>query len=134
MRRSAGFTLLELVFAMAVLAILVTIAIPSYQDHLRKGRRAAAETFLIDVGSRQQQYLLDARSYAVGPTALAALNMAVPADVAPFYTISVEPTVATTPPTYRIVATPVAGSVQASDGVLAIDQAGSKTRAGNPGW
>ena len=132
--KETGFTLIELIFAMVVLAILVTIAIPSYQDHMRKGRRAAAQTFLIDVGSRQQQYLLDARSYAVGAGALTALNMTVPTEVAPYYTITIEPAAPTTPPTYRVVATPVAGSAQVPVGDLTIDQSGARTRAGQPGW
>lgn len=50
---------------MVVVVILATIAYPSYQDNLRKGRRAAAQSFLIETASLQQQYLLDARSYAV---------------------------------------------------------------------
>ena len=133
-RLNAGFTLLELIVAMAIIAILVTIALPSYQEHLRKGRRGAAQTFLVEVASRQQQYLLDARSYAVGPGAVAALGLTVPADVAPYYTVTVDPAVPTTPPTYQIIAAPIAGSVQAPDGDLTLDQAGTKTRAGQPGW
>jgi type IV pilus assembly protein PilE len=133
-RGSAGFTLIELMIAVAVVAILVTIALPSYQDHMRKGRRAAAQTFLIDTATRQQQYLLDARSYAVGAAAMTALNMAIPGEVAAYYTITVEPAAPTTPPTYRIVATPIAGSAQAADGALTIDESGARTRAGVPGW
>lgn len=131
---SAGFTLVELVIAMFVVAILATIAYPAYEDHLRKGRRAAAQAFLIDTASRQQQYLLDARSYAVGPGAMAALNLPVPAAVAAYYAVTVEPAAATVPPSYRIIATPVVGSVQVPDGELALDQEGARTRAGQPGW
>lgn len=132
--KSTGFTLVELVIAMAVVAILATIAYPSYQDHLRKGRRAAAQAFLVDTASRQQQYLLDARNYAVGPGAMAALNLPVPADVAAFYSITVEPAVPTLPPTYRILAVPVAGSIQVPDGDLALDHDGYRTRGGQAGW
>ena len=133
-RRSAGFTLLELVIAMIVVGILAAIALPSYQDQTRKGRRAAAQAFLVDTASRQQQYLLDARSYAVGPGALAALNLSVPADVSTYYTITIDPQAPTMPPTYRIIATPNAGTSQVADGVLTIDQEGARTRAGQPGW
>lgn len=133
-RRCAGFTLIELLVAMTVVAILASIAYPSYQDHMRKGRRAAAQAFLVDAASRQQQYLLDARSYALGDGAIAALNLTVPSQVASYYTIAVTPAAATTPPTYQIVATPVAASAQAPDGVLTLDQDGNRMRGAHSGW
>lgn len=132
--RRSGFTLLELMVTLVVIAILAAIAYPSYQEHLRKGRRTAAQAFLVDAASRQQQYLLDARAYALGPDAIATLNLAVPAEVAPFYSVSVDPAVATTPPTYTIIATPASGSAQATDGALTLDQEGARTRGGLPGW
>ena len=133
-RHGAGFTLVELMVVITILAIVAAVAYPSYQDHIRKGRRAAAQAFLVEVGSRQQQYLLDARSYAVGAGALAALNMTVPADVSPFYTVSVEPAAPTVPPTYLLVATPVEGSVQAPDGALTLAHDGSRAHNGKPAW
>ena len=120
--------------AVAIVAIVAAIAYPSYQDHLRKGRRAAAQAFLVEVSSKQQQYLLDARKYATGATALATLNMTVPTTVSQFYTVTVGPAVATVPPTYTLTATPIAGSVQVKDGALTLTHDGTKTRGGNPGW
>ena len=131
-QRAAGFTLVELLVSVAVVAIIAAIAYPSYQDQMRKGRRAAAQAFLVEVANRQQQYLLDARTYAVGADAITTLNLTVPPEVAPFYTVTVEPTAATNPPTYRLVATPVAA--QAADGGLTLDQEGARTRGGQPGW
>src|SRR3954463_15878628 len=132
-KRSAGFTLIELMVALGVVAILAAIAYPTYQDHMRKGRRAAAQAFLVEAASRQQQYLIDARTYAVGDGAIAALNLSVPAEVGPFYTLSVEPAAATNPPTYRLVATPASGTTQAPDGVLTLDQEGARARGGQAG-
>jgi type IV pilus assembly protein PilE len=131
---SAGFTLIELMITVAVIAILMGIAYPSYQDHMRKGRRAAAQAFMIDVATRQQQYLLDARGYALGAGALAALNLNVPTDVASVYTVAITPAAATTPPTFTITATPIAGSKQVPDGALTLDHNSNKTRAGQAGW
>ena len=133
-RKSTGFTLIELMITVVVIAILGAIAYPSYQDHLRKGRRAAAQAFLVDVASRQQQYLLDARNYAVGAGAITALNVTVPTDVAPYYTIAVTPAAPANPPSFTLTATPIAGSTQVSDGVLTLNQEGNKTRAGITGW
>ena len=50
--RTAGFTLVEILVALTVVAILASIAYPSYQDHMRKGRRAAAQAFMVDAASR----------------------------------------------------------------------------------
>ena len=132
--RRAGFTLIELMVAVAIVAIVAAIAYPSYQDHLRKGRRAAAQAFLVEISSKQQQYLLDARKYAIGADALTTLNMTVPTTVSQFYTVTVGPAVATVPPTYTLTATPIAGSVQVKDGALTLTHDGTKTRGGNPGW
>ena len=120
--------------AVAIVAILAAIAYPSYQEHLRKSRRAAAQSFMVDVAARQQQYLIDARSYAGGAGALTALNLAVPGDVTRFYTVTVDPAAPTLPPSYTITATPIAGSPQVPDGVLTLDHQGSKTRNGQSGW
>ena len=120
--------------AVAIIGILVTIAFPSYQEHLRKGRRSAAQSFLIDVAARQQQFLLDARSYAGGAGALGTLNLAVPGDVSGFYTVTIDPAAPTLPPSYTITATPTAGSAQVPDGVLTLDHQGAKTRNGQAGW
>ena len=73
--RQRGFSLIELLIAVVVVAILTSIALPSYQGHMRKSSRAAAQALLMDVANRQAQYLLDARNYAVGPAALSALNI-----------------------------------------------------------
>ncbi len=133
-RRHGGFTLIETMIVLVVIAILAAIAYPSYQDHLRKGRRGAAQTFVLDLANREQQYLLDARTYSVGSTAVATLNVTVPPDVAGYYTITIDPTAPTSPPTYTIRATPIAGGVQVPDGELTLDNQGAKTRNAQPGW
>lgn len=133
-KRFAGFTLIELMITVAIVGILAAIAYPSYQDHLRKSRRAAAQTFLMEVGNRQQQYLLDARNYAVGGAALTTLNLTVPTDVSRYYAITVAPATPATPPEFTVTATPITGSVQVPDGALTLDNLGTKTRNGQPGW
>jgi type IV pilus assembly protein PilE len=136
--RQHGFSLIELLIAVVIVAILSAIAFPSYQGYLRKGSRAAAQALLIDVANRQAQYLLDARNYAVGPGALAALNITLPTEVANFYSIAVENasggTTPTTPPSFLVKATPIAGTRQEVDGELKLGHDGGKWRNGTLGW
>lgn len=138
MRRSRGFTITEMLITMAVIAILVAIGLPTYQSQLRKGSRAAAQSAMLQIADKQAQYLLDARNYAVGPTALADLSVSLLPDVASRYTITVKNSangdVVTTPPTYTVIATPVTNSGQEPDGVLTLTHTGAKTRDGKTGW
>lgn len=120
--RYGGFTLIELVIVVAVIGILVAVAFPSYQAHLRKGNRAAAQSYLMDVAQKQQQYLLDNRAYAATETAL---NATQPADVSKYYTVAITADPGP-PPTFTLTATPKAGTMQASESTLSIDQAGQK--------
>jgi type IV pilus assembly protein PilE len=125
MKAHSGFSLLELMITVLIVTVLATIAYPSYQSYLVRNNRAAAQTALMDVAQRQQQYLLDARAYAPD---VATLNVVLPANVTSNYTVAIALT-AGPPPTFTATATPVAGTPQAADGVLSIDQAGAKTPA-----
>lgn len=136
--RQTGLTLVELLIVMVIVAVLAAIAFPSYQGQQRKGSRAAAQSLLVHVANRQAQYILDARNYAVGPGALASLEVALPVEVAAFYTIAIENasggTAPTTPPSFTIRALPIGGTRQEADGELRLTHDGAKSRAGSPGW
>lgn len=123
--RHGGFTLVELVVAVAIIGLLASIAFPNYLEYVKKGRRAAAQSHLMDVAQRQQQYLLDTRSYAAD---LTTLDVTTPSDVSSYYTITL--TVGDgAPPSFTATATPVSGSAQASDPTLTLTNTGAKTPA-----
>src|SRR3546814_14665843 len=114
MKLGKGFTLIELVVAMAIVAILATIALASYQYAIVKSRRGSAKAFLMDAITREQQYLLDARAYAA---TLSDLNLAVPADVSSFSTVTVTVS-AGLPPLEPFSEIPIVGKGQERAGTL----------------
>ena len=125
-----GFTLIELMIAVVILAILGAVAIPSYQSHLAKGRRGAAQAFMMDVASKEKQYLLDARAYlaVTDTTGLNTLGASIPSEVSSYYTVTVS--TASAPPTFTVTATPISGGAQASDGTLTLTSDGTKSPSG----
>lgn len=64
MTRSRGFTLLELMITMAIIAILAAIAIPSYSEYVRRSRITEAFATLSGMRVKMEQYFQDNRTYA----------------------------------------------------------------------
>ncbi len=121
-----GFTLVELMVAIAIIGILAMIAFPSYQQYVMRGNRAAAQAEMMDIASRQQQFLLADREYAdLGK--LEASGYALSSDVSAKYTLSIDVNNAASPPIFTITMTPK-GS-QADDGELSLNSAGVKSPA-----
>lgn len=121
-----GFTLIELMITVAVIGILAAVVYPTYQNAMVKSRRASAQAFLADVAQRQQQYLMDARTYASG---VGELKVTPPSDVSKYYTVTFVVS-ASLPPAFTATAAPLSGSPQSSDGALSITSNGAKLPAG----
>jgi type IV pilus assembly protein PilE len=122
-RRAKGFTLIELMVTVLVVAILASIAVPTYLQQVRKSRRSSAKATMMDLANREQQYLLSARIYA-DTAALQATGYTVPSDVSAYYTWAVTVN-STTVPTFTITFTAI--GTQAVDGPLTLDQAGNRS-------
>ena len=130
-----GFTLIEVMIVVVIVAILASIAYPSYRNQVIKGNRAAAQGYMMSLSSRQEQIMLDRRQYAAAASNAAIATTAglpsVTSEVSKFYDLKIESPNPATPalPSYLITATPIAGSMQASDGNLTLDSTGMKAPA-----
>jgi type IV pilus assembly protein PilE len=126
--RLGGFTLIEMMITVAIVAILAAVALPSYQQYIIRSNRSAAQAQMMDIANRQQQLLLANRSYAAkGSTAWDNTGYALPNDVASRYDYDI--TVgAGTVPSYTITFT--AKGPQLSDGDLTLDNNGVRTPPG----
>ena len=126
--RVAGFTLMEVMITVAIVAILAAVALPNYFDYVTRSRLVEAKTNLADMRTRLEQYFLDNRAYpnACIPYAAGAAgvgNIFRPA-TEKFFTISC----ALTPTTYAVTATGIGFT-------FTVNEANLRTTTGVPaGW
>ena len=66
-RRMAGFTLVELMIVVIIVAVLTMIAVPSYLAQIRESRRTDARNALVELAAREERYYATQNSYT--PTA-----------------------------------------------------------------
>lgn len=120
-----GFTLIELMITVVIIGVLAAIAIPSYSRYIVKSNRAVAQSEMMDIANREQQYLLANRAYGDAT----AIGYTLPGGLIGKYTATIAPVsaTATAPPQFTVTFAPVAGGTQAGDGSLTLDQDGAKT-------
>ena len=121
-----GFTLIELLVVVAIIGIQSAIAIPGYGKYVVKGNRTAAQAYMMDLAHAEAQYFADSRSYT---STIATLGVPAPSAVAGKYTFEIAVS-ETLPPGFTITATPVPGSTQSRESILALDNSGARTPAG----
>ena len=137
-RKFAGFTLIELMITVAIVAILAAVGYPAYTSHIARGNRTAAMSFMQTLASKQEQQLLNTRCYFSYPTDASCTppNVTVPAEVSANYTVTIAASnAAGTPPTYTITATP-SGRQATNDarcGTLSLTNTGTKGATGSSG-
>lgn len=63
MRKSVGFTLIEVLVTVAIVAILAAIAIPNYSQYVQKTRRTDAQEKLLDMAAQQERWFFNKNQY-----------------------------------------------------------------------
>jgi type IV pilus assembly protein PilE len=136
-RKRTGFTLIEVMIAMAIIALLTAIAFPSYQRYVTRSSRSAAQTELLELANLQEKIYLNTTSYTVSVTAAyngrsdGGLGKTTGTTADGKYTLSITPNAIPTQ-TYLITATPVAGTTQDGDGAMTISSNGTRLHNGIP--
>lgn len=64
MKKSSGFTLIEVLIVIVIIGVLAGIAYPSYTDYVLKAKRSEAQAALVNLANKQEMYYLDHRQYA----------------------------------------------------------------------
>lgn len=122
MQNSKGFTLVELMIAVAIIGILAAIALPAYNNYVTQARRTEAQSFMHELAMRQERYRATSSSYA--STSQISANV----DSLDYYSFSVVSPTATT----YIIRGSAVGSQATADSTcstLDLDQAASRSPA-----
>jgi type IV pilus assembly protein PilE len=130
-RRGAGFTLIELMIVVAIIAILTAIAYPAYTQYITKTRRVAAEGCLSENANFMERYYTTNLTYT--GAVLPALDCASTQQTGSYYQYDF-PSGSASAATYTIEAVPI-GSQLTNDtkcGTLTLDQTGKRKASGDP--
>jgi type IV pilus assembly protein PilE len=147
-----GFTLIELMIAVAIIGILASIAIPSYQDSVKKSRRADAKSALLSLANAMERHFTETSSYCdvggggsgvvvtdcgdatvkdTGVPNGTELGYSIPTETASFYTVTIN---VVTPSSYTLKAAPAGAQVGDICGDLTLKHTGEKSPSTSGCW
>lgn len=120
--RIGGFTLVELMITVAIIAIITAVAVPTYTEYMVSARRMSAQAYLLSLASAQERFANTRYAYA---TTVADLGIPAPGDIAGFYeAVSMDVGAAG----FILLLEPVAGGPQAAQGRLIVNSVGEAWR------
>lgn len=135
-KNGSGFTLIELMIAVAIVGILSAIALPAYQDSVAKSRRAEAVASLTEAAQRLEVHFSQNGTYcAVSGCSdgyAAVFQVAIPSSGAAYYNIGPAGAGANAN-SFTLDATPVGAMGSDACGILSITQAGVTDAGGTLG-
>ncbi|MGY3930046.1 type IV pilin [Aeromonas encheleia] len=126
MKNAKGFSLLELMIVVVVVAILSAVAYPSYQAHIAASRRAEAKAALMEAAQYMEREFTQAGSYNAANLASAGLSTLPRDGSSAYYQMAVNASGAA----FILTATPTGGMGGDECGVLMLDQVGRQTVSG----
>jgi type IV pilus assembly protein PilE len=122
-KRISGFTLIELMIVVVIVGIIASIALPSYQDSVRKARRSDAQTALLENVNFMERFFTENNTYTLGGVSLAITS-------SDYYSLT--PTVGASGASYTLQASPTGSqSLDTSCGILSITHTGIKSASGS---
>lgn len=131
----SGFTLVELMIVVTVIAILAAIAYPSYQDSVRRAKRIDAQSTMMDIASKLQKYKIARFSYEKADGSFVTfpdigVSGQIPSSGTALYTVALS---AQSMGTWTLTATPT--NAQTGDGHLVLNHRGQRcwTKASDKG-
>lgn len=122
---ATGFTLIELMIVVAVLAILAAVAYPTYKKQIQKGHRVDAKSAVLEAAAREEKFFATNNRYSSLASDLnyAALPFSVISSGQTVYTLNIAVNTTGTP-TYLITAVPANDQVNDACYTYAIDNFG----------
>ena len=122
--RARGFTLLELVITVVIVAVLAAIALPSYREYILRANRADAKAILMETSQFMERYFTSSNTYVASPV-LTPVSVVSPKDATGLnikYVVSF--TAAPTAAAYTVQAVPANGQVGDVCGTLSLTNTG----------
>ncbi|MGZ4995753.1 MAG: type IV pilin protein [Methylobacter sp.] len=127
MNRQKAFTLIELMVAVAIVGLLAGIAYPSYQDSVRKSRRADVKGVVLGLANAMERRFTETNSYLGAATGSANTGApgiySVPAATTAYYTVTIS---AATTSSYTLSAAPTGTQSTDECGTLTLTHTGVK--------
>ncbi len=127
MDRQHGFSMIEMMIVLVIMAILASIAIPSYRKYGVRSHRVDAQRALTDLAAKQERFLYSNNAYSSDLAALGATSSV----AGTYYKVAIDPA-STSSTAFKVVAT-AAGTQKRDDAAcqtLSLDQAGRQGSTG----
>lgn len=120
-----GFTLIEIMIVVAIIAILAAIAYPSYTEQVIRGNRLDAQSEMFQIAQNMANYKLRNGTFEGATVATVYGGTKAPKQGTALYDLAFSPS-PTTANEWTLIATPIVAKTQAGNGVICLNDQGQK--------